>query len=362
MRHPATILALLLAAALVAGAEPVASFRWDAETSTPRAQKVRVARGASLALVARLQSYGKPIALPPGAVATFCWQTNGMASAWWTTNAVASTNGTLRAVWEPSMDAGAREYSFFLRVETEGGIDYSARGGLSIDPSPGLSPAAAPALPEAFAFTPLALSGSAVAAAEPVALVRWEAETSSPSPFAVRTLRGESLALEPQLVTYRRRAELPVGASAVFCYQTNGMGSAWWTAPATARSDGLLRAVWTPQMDAGASEYNFFFRVESSEGLDYSAYGGLRVLPSPGRAPNTIDFPVQVLDFSAIDYTNAPWATAAEAAQAAAAAVYDAIRSLDASAADSVDDTHALLLDLIDALRAIPTQQGTTTP
>lgn len=351
-RRTATIFALLTAA-LVAGAEPVASFRWDAETSTPRAQKVRVARGASLALVARLQSYGKPIALPPGAMATFCWQTNGMASAWWTTNAVVSTNGTLRAVWDPSMDAGAREYSFFLRVETDGGIDYSARGGLSIDPSPGLSPAAAPALPEAFPYTPLALSGSAAAAAEPVALVRWEAETSSPQPFAVRTLRGESLALEPQLVTYRRRAELPAGASAVFCYQTNGMGSAWWTAPATARSDGLLRAVWTPQMDAGASEYNFFFRVESSEGLDYSAYGGLRVLPSPGRTPNTIEFPVQTLDFSAIDYANAPWATAAEALQASADAIRDAVSALDSGHADSIDEVGELLLSLVEKLKQI---------
>lgn len=360
MRHPATILALAALAALAAQAEPVARVQWEAETSSPRPAAVRVARGASLALQARLRSYGKALELPAGAEATFCWQTNGMGSSWWTKTATATTNGTLRADWTPDMDAGASSYAFFLRVETEGSIDYSARGALTVEESPGLVPESAGDSPGTNRWEALALSGTALAAAEPVALVRWDAETSSPRPFAVRTLRGESIALEAQLVTYGRRADLPAGAQAVFCYQTNGMGSAWWTAPATARSDGLLRAVWTPQLDAGAWEYSFFFRVESSEGLDYSAHGGLRLFPSPGAVPNAIELPVETLDFSAISYRNAPWATAAEARTAAAAAVYDALRGLDASSADSVDDTHALLLDLIDALRSIPTQEETT--
>ncbi|MBQ2346397.1 MAG: hypothetical protein II391_03495, partial [Kiritimatiellae bacterium] len=83
-------------------------------------------------------------------------------------------------------------------------------------------------------------------------------------------------------------------------YQTNGMEQAWW------RTDGL---VFHPTNDVGASSYRFFLEGRDDLGRDWHANGLLRLLPSPGFTPNTIELPVARLDFAAVEVANAPWLT-----------------------------------------------------
>ena len=81
-------------------------------------------------------------------------------------------------------------------------------------------------------------------------------------------------------------------------YQTNGMDSVWW------HTDGL---VFHPTNDVGAASYRFFMEGRDDLGRDWHANGLLRLLPSPGFTPNTIELPVARLDFAAVDVANAPW-------------------------------------------------------
>jgi len=81
-------------------------------------------------------------------------------------------------------------------------------------------------------------------------------------------------------------------------YQTNGMDSVWW------HTDGL---VFHPTNDVGAASYRFFLEGRDDLGRDWHANGLLRLLPSPGFTPNTIEPPVARLDFAAVDVLNPPW-------------------------------------------------------
>lgn len=85
-------------------------------------------------------------------------------------------------------------------------------------------------------------------------------------------------------------------------YQTNGMGRAWWSVPAT-RSNDVLSASWPPSADPGADRVSFFFGAPSN------AYASavVRLQHSPGFTPNVVSAPVQTIDFSKVDVANAPW-------------------------------------------------------
>lgn len=86
-------------------------------------------------------------------------------------------------------------------------------------------------------------------------------------------------------------------------YQTNGMDSVWW------HTDGL---VFHPTNDVGAANYRFFLEGRDDLGRDWHANGLLRLLPSPGFTPNTIELPVARLDFANIEVANDPWTEAIE--------------------------------------------------
>ena len=86
-------------------------------------------------------------------------------------------------------------------------------------------------------------------------------------------------------------------------YQTNGMDSVWW------RTDGLT---FHPTNDVGAASYRFFLEGRDDLGRDWHANGLLRLLPSPGFTPNTIELPVARLDFAAVEVLNPPYYDKAE--------------------------------------------------
>lgn len=145
----------------------------------------------------------------------------------------------------------------------------------------------------------LALILPAASPAEPLAVHEWDARPADPRPYAGRIPHGSAARLV---------ARLPgTPASATFHWQTNGMGRLWWETPAECASN-AVSVLWTPAMDSGAPVHRAFFRIAQPEGPDYSAFATLAMLDSPGFVPNALPMPVQILDFAAVQPTNAPWA------------------------------------------------------
>ena len=140
----------------------------------------------------------------------------------------------------------------------------------------------------------IALLASFTAFAAPF---KWTCDWPEARPQTFSLYQGETATFEP---TFRVNGHVVsnVTIEAVW-YQTNGMGNAWWK---------LSGNTFAPSNDVGAATYRFFVEA-NAEGDDllYRANGALRMLPSPGFTPNVISFPTRALDFSVIDYTNAPW-------------------------------------------------------
>ena len=126
-------------------------------------------------------------------------------------------------------------------------------------------------------------------AAEPLC---WERTPNRPAPAQFDVFHGESIDFR---CTFTGFGALPFdGASDVrLWYQTNGMGAAWWSIPATVSSN-VLAATFTPDCDPGAERLTVFFGAPSNA---YAA-AQVRFRNSPGAHPNDLD-PPSVLDWQA---------------------------------------------------------------
>ena len=133
-------------------------------------------------------------------------------------------------------------------------------------------------------FKPLATALAATLQLTAIAAVplAWDARPGNPAPASFDRYHGEALEFR---CTFRGFGELPFpsGADIRLWYQTNGMGSAWWSAPATIQSN-VLSATWSPALDPGADRVSLFFGAPSN------AYASavLRLRHSPGFAPGTM--------------------------------------------------------------------------
>ena len=144
--------------------------------------------------------------------------------------------------------------------------------------------------------------------------VRWTVETSRVQPISVDAYQGEKLELEATMQSYGKPFAI-AGEDVRIYWQTNGMGSAWWSAPASVKvgrsgERDTYAASWTPSMDAGAGVYNCFI---GQSGGNYRAEFRLRLRPSPGAAPNTLELPRQSIDFARVEVLNPPWLTSGDA-------------------------------------------------
>lgn len=118
----------------------------------------------------------------------------------------------------------------------------------------------------------------------------WTVETSRAQVAQFEAYRGETLDLEATMKSYGSPLATPAQPS--LYWQTNGMGAAWWTAPATA-SGNVLRATWSPTNDCGGTVYNCFI---GGPDATYRAAFRLRMLPSPGASPNHLKLPTVTYD------------------------------------------------------------------
>jgi len=156
---------------------------------------------------------------------------------------------------------------------------------------------------------PLAALVAALAAYDAASAVplRWTVETSRPGVEAFVAYHGESLDLQATMLSYGDPLAL-TNAPAMLYWQTNGMGKAWWSVPASCSSN-VLSASFAPHMDPGASVVNGFIGVA---GQHYRASFRLHFRNSPGADTANLPLPVRVLDFDTVEVINAPYYTKQE--------------------------------------------------
>ena len=134
-------------------------------------------------------------------------------------------------------------------------------------------------------FTALATALAATFTALAAVPLEWTVHPRDPAPAAFDRHHGETLNFR---CTFSGFGELPFaqGSDIRLWYQTNGMGSAWWSVPATVSSN-VLAATFPPQADPGSDRLALFFGAPSN------AYAStvLRLRPSPGYVPNVIPPP-----------------------------------------------------------------------
>ena len=128
----------------------------------------------------------------------------------------------------------------------------------------------------------LCTSALALHASVPLA---WDVRPGQPAPVTFDRYHGEAIDFS---ATFRGFGELPFapGADIRLWFQTNGMGSAWWSVPATIQSN-VLSATWSPALDPGADRVSLFFGAPSNA---YAA-AVLRLRHSPGFAPGAMPDP-----------------------------------------------------------------------
>jgi hypothetical protein len=103
------------------------------------------------------------------------------------------------------------------------------------------------------------------------AVYRWIVETSRPTAQTIDVFQGETVTLEPTLLSYGEPADLD-GSAVTLWYQTNGMGSAWWpVVGSTGTVAGRISATFAPSNDVGAAQYSFYMQAASEAGANYRA-------------------------------------------------------------------------------------------
>lgn len=152
----------------------------------------------------------------------------------------------------------------------------------------------------------LPLLSALVLCARAAVPLEWTADVERPAPAQVAVMRGETVALRAALVRRGAPYDLANAGDAAIYWQTNGMGSAWWSADATIASN-TIAATFTPAMDPGAPTVNAFLSARDADGAIYRAQAALRFIHAPGAVPNEIDLPARAIDFATVEVSNAPW-------------------------------------------------------
>lgn len=149
--------------------------------------------------------------------------------------------------------------------------------------------------------------------------LRWTVETSRVQPAVFDVVHGESIELEASMQSYGKPLSM-AGKSVSIFWQTNGMDTAWWSAPAQVRTGrstttgaatptNVLAATFTPAMDPCAATVTGFL---GATGDIYRAAFTLRFRKGPGATPNVIEQPPRVLDLAHTVVINPPWPTQAD--------------------------------------------------
>lgn len=213
---------------------------------------------------------------------------------------------------------------------------------------------------------PCILLAILLAAASSAAIVehRWRANVTAPAAAQFPIGRGETVEFVCDLVDGRGApVALPDGTLAAMYWQTNGMGDAWYSGPATV-SNSTIRVTWLPEYDPGAPLVRLFLSAEDPAGaVAHRAFANLRFYATPGTDPEVLPVPERVIDLVPVAaITNSPWARAVagmagtRAATDATNAVSDLLaEAVGTAPADATLEVHRLLIsDLWRRVDGIP--------
>lgn len=121
----------------------------------------------------------------------------------------------------------------------------------------------------------------------------WEVDMQRPASVTWDYWHGETVSLRVAFVSGGSYLSL-AGATASLLWQTNGMGTSWWSAAAsvvTGRPDRVY-ASFGPTNDPGGRAVSFFIRVAlTNSAALYRASGSLRLNNSPGADPAAMPGP-----------------------------------------------------------------------
>lgn len=168
----------------------------------------------------------------------------------------------------------------------------------------------------------------------------WSVDISRVQPYQFNAYHGETLEMKASFFLRGSPYDVAGDDFSLF-WQTNGMGTVYWAAPAVAASN-TVSAVFRGSMDPGAPVMYGFL---GSTGSNYRASFAVRFAASPGAVPNELPLPVETIDFAKVAVLNAPWATKSEIDEGLAVAASSATNYTDSVAAslgalawvDSVD-------------------------
>ena len=191
---------------------------------------------------------------------------------------------------------------------------------------------------------------------------RWTAETSKPAAQVIDAFQGETIHIEPTLVSYGAAVAVTTSTLTIF-WQTNGMASSWWSKAAAADSSvtGRVRAVFAPTNDIGAAQYIFYIQSTDSSASNFRAYGLIRMRSSPGYAPTAAPAPgyqwVSPSDLQAV--SNALASANQALASASELAIAAATNPIPAAIAAATNPVPSWITAATNAIPRVPTNAVT---
>lgn len=155
------------------------------------------------------------------------------------------------------------------------------------------------------------------AAAAPVP-IRWDVETSRPASVKLELYRGETVDLEPRLLSYGTALDLTNATSVRLDYlPTGATGDPYTTNGIVHPSEaGRVRVTWSPACEATNALYAYTLWVRTPTGAIARAFGQLKLLGTvSGATTNTPETSPGIVDWAQIEHQNlpsAPFALAGE--------------------------------------------------
>ena len=170
--------------------------------------------------------------------------------------------------------------------------------------------------------------------------LHWTSDISRVADMRFDAMHGDALDFKVDFNANGKPVDM-TGLDATLYWQTNGMGSAWWSAPG-AISNATARALFPSSADPGEKTLNFYLALSGDSNVVYGASARVTFRNSPGLSPNMIAPPIVTIDFNTIEVANAPYYTKDETDAAIGQATpedYDEVSALARSALQSYTES-----------------------
>lgn len=152
----------------------------------------------------------------------------------------------------------------------------------------------------------LFMAASLAHGADDLAAIRWDVELSRPAAMPLELVRGETVNIEPRLLSYSAPVNLSNCTAVVLRYRSAEMTNYYAaTGEVASATNGRLRVTWSPACEAPATNYAFTLAATMTNGLTLRVFGKIKLLDSVGTgdampAPRALTY----IDWSAVENAN----------------------------------------------------------